>query len=90
MSLTAMVLQEIDKEIEKFRAAKLEILNYEQKLMADNRRSLAPSSPLLHVLKAIHSPGKRKKRNLSPEGRVRIQQAQQRRWAEKRRLRTAA
>ncbi len=79
------ILTEIDAQIAKLQQARA-LLSGSTNAAPPIKKSVGrPRKTALAVLPAVkQTPGGRKKRNLSPEARKRIADAQKRRWAERR------
>jgi hypothetical protein len=79
------ILAEIDAQIAKLQQARALLAGtgsitptVAKKSVGRPRKTVAPAAPV------VKSTGARKKRNLSPEARKRIADAQKKRWAERR------
>lgn len=78
------ILSAIDAEIARLQQARQAVASLDGNSPVPQPRRGRPKGSTTSTTAAAETGGKKRKRNLSPEGRKRIQEAMQRRWAERR------
>ena len=78
------IVAEIDAEIARLQEARAAIVSLNGSAAATGKRRGRPKGSVNVAKPARAATSAKKKRNLSPEGRKKIQEAMKRRWAERR------